>query len=133
MPRRKGDGLDFLEYQLFRIARALDKILRKVDEVSEGQAALDAAVADVASKADAIKSAVDVILGTVEAIITKLQDVPSAPDFSAEVQSLQEISDGLTTETGKVTDEETKAEAALGGTAPGTSGEAPPEPPPTGQ
>jgi hypothetical protein len=114
-----------------------------VDVLTEGQTALDAAVSDVSAKADAIKAAVDVIVGTVDAIITKLQDVPSAPDFTQEVQSLQQVSDSLTSETAKVTDEETKAEAALGGgstppattgvESPGTSGEAPPEPPPTGQ
>lgn len=131
MPRRKETPINFLEYQLYRIGRALDRILGKVEEVTEGLDALDAGI-------HSVKDVADRILTVVDAIVVKLQSQPNAPDFTSEVQTLQGIKDELSGEADK-------ADAALGttpppappapadgGAAPG-SGEAPPVPPPTGQ
>jgi len=88
MPRRKGDDITFLELQLYRIAGALEVLIRKVDEVSEGQAALDASIGDVQATANQI-------LEVVTSIIAKLQSSPNAPDFTNEIANLESIATGL--------------------------------------
>jgi hypothetical protein len=131
MPRRKGDDINFIEFQLFRIARFLESLLGKVDEVGEGQAALDAAIANLGSVVDGVKSSIDQVLTIVTALVTKLESQPNAPDFTTEIASLQSISDTLSPEKIAADAAIVSGDAALG-VAPG-SGEAPPVPPPTGQ
>jgi hypothetical protein len=129
---RKGATVEFIEYQLVRIARYLKTLAEGVTEMGEGQDALDAAIANLSSVADGIKSSIDQVITVVNALVVKLQSQPNAPDFTTEIQTLQSISDTLSPEKIAADAAAASGDAALGVPVPG-SGEAPPTPPPTGQ
>lgn len=74
------------------IDEMLEQLNRKVDLLMADQAALDAAVADIGTHADAIDAAVT-------ALVAKLQTLPNAADFTAEVSALTAASGNLQTAT----------------------------------
>jgi hypothetical protein len=77
---------------LGHLDRKLDKILRRLTVMAADQAALDQAIADLATHADAIDAAV-------QALIDKINSSPAAADFQAEVDALTAATGNLSTAT----------------------------------